>query len=153
MVGVRIQSEETKYFTFSDLYPRSLWYAIFWVFPHSEAVQQSGNEESKHWLCERITPFIRMLLLKGGDYCFLANVPINTLIIFQRKWEAMPTNTQSKELLPLNYFEHLTHYLDCQKFVRKMWAHRWSHFCHPIYDTKPCWKCEENPGSHLGSTS
>ena len=22
-----------------------------------------------------------------------------------------------------------------------------------IYDTKPCWKYEKNPGSHLGSTS
>ena len=49
-----------------------------------------------------------MLLLKGRDYCFTANLPINALIFIQRKWEAMPPNTQSKEVLPLNYFEHLS---------------------------------------------
>ena len=38
-------------------------------------------------------------------------------------------------------------------WVRKMWAHRRSHFWHPIYNTKPSWKYEENPGSPLGSTS
>ena len=45
------------------------------------------------------------------------------------------------------------HYLDRQKKVRKIGAHRQSHFWHPIYDTKPCWKYEKNPGSRLGSTS
>ena len=52
-----------------------------------------------------------------------------------------------------NLLGYITHHLDRQKLVKKIGAHRQRHFWHPIYDSMPCWKYEENPGSHLESTS
>jgi hypothetical protein len=40
--------------------------------------------------------------------------------------------------------------------IRNKWEKledEWSQFWHPIYDTNPCWKYEQNPGSPLGYTS
>jgi hypothetical protein len=64
-----------------------------------------------------------------------------------------PVDGQCIKNLPSNHSKDLNFNKLIKKFDLEAQAHRQSHFWHPIYDAKPCWKYEKNHGSPLESTS